>query len=110
MQQIEVDPVGAQPPEAALAGSNDAAARSVVRIDLADDEEIIAQPFDGAGDHLLGTTAAIHLGGVDQRHAEFDPEAHRRRLFRDPAAILAHMPCPLAEGRHALAAGQCHGL
>ena len=67
-------------------------------------------PCGGAGDDLLGAAAAIHLGGVDQGHAEIDPEPHRRRLVGGAAPVLAHMPGPLAERRHPLAAAQCHRI
>ena len=108
MQQIEIDPVGAQPREAALAGGNHAGARGVVGIDLADDKEVVAQSFGGAGDHLFGAAVAIHLGSVDQSHAELDPEPHGRRLFLRSPAGLTHVPRTLTERRHTLAARQRH--
>ena len=57
-------------------------------------------PCDGFGDHLLGAAVAVHLGGVDQRHAQLDAELQRRRLGLRGAAALAHVPGSLAERRN----------
>ena len=42
VQQVEVEPVGAEPPQAALAGGDRALGRRVVRVDLADQEDLVA--------------------------------------------------------------------
>ena len=80
MQQIEVDAIGAEAPQAALAGGDGTPARGVVRVDLADDEDLVAAPGDGFAHHLLGAAFAVHLGGVDEAHAEVEPESKRRHL------------------------------
>src|SRR5215472_3716229 len=108
MQQIEIDPVGGEPLEAALAGGDNARARSVVRIYLADDEKLVAKSAGGARDDLLGTSAAIHFGRVDERHAEIDTQPQCRRLCVGTAPVLSHVPGSLPERRHPLAAAQGH--
>ena len=82
------------------------ARRRILGQHLADDEAFVAPPLHGLGDDLLGAAIAIHLGGVDQRHAEIEPELERRDLvFAHPPA-LAHVPGALAELRHGLAGRQ----
>jgi hypothetical protein len=54
MQKVKVDPVGAEPLQAALAGLDDAGARSVVRIDLGYNEEPVAHAGGRLPHHLLG--------------------------------------------------------
>ena len=103
MQQVQIEPVGLEPLQAALASVDDAVARGVVRQHLADDEQLVALPCRGFPDNLLGAAAAIHLGRVDQGHPELDAELQRRGLLSAAAAVLAHMPGALPEGRHALA-------
>ena len=78
----------------------------VVRIDLADQEHLVAPPGDRLADHLLGAALAVHLGGVDQRHAEVDARAaapptsgpRRRRL-----SPMCQVPWPSA--RHLVPSG-----
>ena len=91
---------------AALAGGDNAGARSVVRIDLADDEELVADAVGGTRDDLFGASAAIHLGGVDQGHAEIDAEPQCRCLFGGMAPVVAHVPSPLPQRRYLLAVAQ----
>src|SRR5438477_3020765 len=110
MQQVKIDPVGGQPFEAALASSDDAGARAVVRIDFAHDEEVVAETVDSAGDDLFGAAAAIHFGCVDQGHAEIDAEPQCRCLFGGMAAVLSHVPGSLSQRRHPLAAAQGYKL
>src|SRR3984893_6244630 len=109
MQQIEVDPVGGEPFEAALAGGDHTGARGIVGVDFADNEQLIAHALGGTGDDLLSAPAAVHLGSVDQGHAETDPEPQRRRFLGGAAPVLAHVPGSLTERRHLLATAQGYG-
>ena len=97
VQQIEVEAVGLEPLEAALAGRDDAAPRGVVRIDLADQAHLVAPARDRLGDDLLGAAFAVHLGGVDQGDAEIEPELQRGDLGVERAAPAR--PCPRCPGR-----------
>ena len=106
VQQIKVDAVGVEVPEAALAGRDGAAPRRVARQHLADDEHAVAFAGDRLGDDLLGRTVAIHLRGVDQGHAQVDPGLQRRDLVLAPGLALAHAPRAEAEGRHRFAGGE----
>ena len=112
MQEVEVEPVGPEPAQAALAGLDDALAARVVGIDLADEEDLSRQVPNRLADELLGPALAVHLGGVDQGHAELDAEPERRDLLRSAAAVLPHAPGALAERDDLLAAGDpdaiCH--
>ena len=107
VQQVEVEPVGAEPPQAALAGGDGALGRRIVRIDLADQEDLVAPAADRLADHLLGTALGVHLGRVDQasgrgRARAAGPRTSAARLAR----LLAHAPGALAEHRDLLAAGE----
>ncbi len=97
VQQIQVDAIGLQPPQAALAGGRNAGARGILRQHLADDEQLVPLPCAGLGDDLLGTPAGVHLGGVDQGHAEVDPKTQRIDLTPRLAVLLAHVPRALAK-------------
>jgi hypothetical protein len=70
-----------------------------VRVDLADQEDLVAAAGDGLADHFLGAALAIHLGGIDQRHAEVEPEPQRRHHVGVAAARLAHAPGAEPEDR-----------
>ena len=83
--------------------------RGIVRQHLADDEDFVAPARDRFGDDFLGAAVAIHLGGVDQGHAEIDAEPQRRDLLVALPAVLAHVPGALAERRNGLAVRQPDG-
>ncbi|MNT52707.1 hypothetical protein D3C72_1897460 [compost metagenome] len=106
MQQVQVDAVGAQPPQAALARLHGAAAAGVERIDLADQEGLIAPPRQGLADHFLGLALAVHLGGIDQPQAQVQAQPQRGDLFGARGGRLAHVPRSHAERGDALAVGQ----
>ena len=97
VQQIEVQPVGAQPLQARLAGPGDTAAPGVLGIDLADEENLLAEIPQRLAQEALRGALAVHLGGVDQAHAELDPQAQSRRFHLAPAGLFAHPPGALAE-------------
>src|SRR5882757_2048704 len=108
MQQIEVEPIGAEPPQAALAGARQALPPGVLGVGLADEEDLVAQPGNGLADELLGPPVAIHLGRVDQAHAGLDAGSQGGDLLRPETALLGHLPGALPERGHRLAAGQEH--
>jgi hypothetical protein len=84
-------------------------ARRVLGLHFADDETILASPFDGLGDHVLGAAIAIKLGGVDRRHAETKAKPKRGDLLVEGGLALSHAPGALAELRHLLTGGQRDG-
>ena len=77
-----------------------------MRIDLADDEQLVPLPGGGHGHHLLRATVGIHLGGVDQRHAQVDAQAQRVRLGLRRRALVAHVPRALPQAGNLLATRQ----
>ena len=97
VQEIEVDAVGAQPPEAPAAGGHRALDRGVVREHLADQEDGVAPAGDRLADDLLGGAVRVQLGGVDERHAELETLAERRDLLGAARRILAVAPGCLAD-------------
>ncbi|MNS88078.1 hypothetical protein D3C72_1220400 [compost metagenome] len=113
VQQVQVDALQPQPRQAALAGLARAAAAGVVRVDLADDEEVFALHIaraqrlgHGLADHGLGTALAVHLGRVDQAVAQADGLAHRGHLGRAAGGVFAHAPGAETENRHLAAGGE----
>ena len=98
-----------EPPQAARAGRLHAGAGGVVRIDLADQENAVALALDRLGDDFLGPAFGVHLGGVDQRHAEIDAEAQGIGLPLRVRGAFAHVPGALAESRDLGAVRQSDG-
>src|SRR3989454_140863 len=88
VEQVAVEPVRPQPLQRLLARAHGARAAGVGGDYLGDDEDFVAPPFDGLGDHLLG---AVQLGGVDVREPELDPGAQGLDRFRaaQPPRTLA---------------------
>jgi hypothetical protein len=84
VQQVQVEVVGAEPAQAHLAGQHGAPATRVVREHLADEEHVVAAVGDGLAYQHLGRAVGVHLGGVDDGHAQAYTEAQRRDL-RGPA-------------------------
>ena len=80
VQQVEIQPVGAQPPQAGLTGALKPAAARVLRVGLADEEDLVAQAVERLPEEALRLALAVHLGGVDHGHAEFDARAERPHL------------------------------
>ena len=72
MEQVEVQPVGAEPLQARLARTGKARARCVLRTCLADEEQLVANAAQRLGYQRFGRTIAVHFGRIDQRHAQFD--------------------------------------
>ena len=73
-------------------------AGGVVRIDLADRRTPASRrPAIACGDHFLGAAVGVHLGGVDQRHAEIDAEPQRVGLA--PRRRRRARPCARCPGR-----------
>ncbi|MNR43010.1 hypothetical protein D3C85_1615890 [compost metagenome] len=105
MQQVQIDVFGLQAPQAARAGLGNALATGVVRVDLADQKDFVAQTSDGFCDHFLGATFSVHFRGVDQRHAQLYAQSEGRDFTRVRRGILAHTPSALADDRY-IDAGQ----
>jgi len=106
VQEIEVDLVGPEALQAAIAGGHRPDRRRMARQDLAHQEDLVAASGDRLADQLFGRAGAIHLGCVDQEHAEVDTEAQRRDLLRSRPPAFAQIPGALPEHRNRLALGE----
>src|SRR5438094_7712479 len=100
MKQIEVDLLDIETAKASIAGRGHALAGRVLWIELRHDEHLIAQAGDRLADEPLRASVRIHLGCVDERHAELDPAAQRGNLVLAFARGLAHAPGALPEDGH----------
>ena len=106
MQEIEVDPLGAQPLEAALAGGDGAAARGVMRIDLGDDEHAsrcpaIASPTTSSvppSPYISAVSISVMPRSMPSRSAA--------DFLRGAVLALAELPGALAECGHLRAVRQ----
>jgi hypothetical protein len=101
VQQVEIDAIRTQPLQAAFAGQHCAAARGVLREHFAHQEYFVAPAADGFGDQFLRGAVTIHLGGIDQRHAEVETRAQRLDFVGAPLAVFPQFPRALAQGGNA---------
>ena len=100
--------VGLQALQARLAGALDPAAARILGVDLADQEDLIADAGQGLAEKAFGGAIAVHLGGVDQGHPQVDAGAQRGDFLFAQARILAHAPRALAERGNGCLVGQGH--
>jgi len=98
VEEVDVEPIGPQPRERALARRDRTAARCVLGEDLRDEEHVVAASCDRLPDPRLRLAVAVHLRGVDVRRAEVEPAPQRR----DRRGALAELEVPgaLADDRH----------
>ena len=106
MQQIEIDAIGTEPLQACLARAAHAFAARVRWQHFAYDEYPLAHAANRFCDQRFGTAVAVHLGGIDERHAELDAQAQSSDLLLALRRLLAHVPGALTERRHRLPATQ----
>ena len=92
--------------QAALARRGDTAPAGVVRIDLADEEDVIAPPGNGLAYQRFREAFAVHLGRVDQPQTQVEAQAQRGDFFGAGGTVVAHVPGAHAECRDAFAVGQ----
>ncbi len=66
--------------------------------ELRGEDDLVAPAAEGAADQFLIAADTIHVGGVDEIHAEFDGAMDRRDRFRFIASAVefghAHAPEP----------------
>ena len=100
MQQVKVDAIGLQTFEAALAGRCRPATGGIVRINLADDENLIAPTPNGLADQRFGLAFTIHFGGIKQGHAQINTELQGGQLFSVRIAAFTKLPGSHAQCGH----------
>ena len=71
-----------------------------MRIHFRDNENAIALTIDRVRHHFFRAAFAIHFRGIDQGHAEIDPQAQSRDLIRVRVLVLAHAPGALTQRRN----------
>src|SRR4029077_11067632 len=107
MEEIKVNPVGPKASQAPIACGDRTPARRIVGIDFADQERLVTSALNRFADQFLSPALAIHLSSINEARPKIEPEPQRFDLFRADRTVLAHMPSPLAESRHALTGWQC---
>ena len=103
---MEIEPVGPEPLETALARRDGPPARRIGGIDLADEERIVAAPGHGHADEPLGRAVGVARRGVDQAHPEVEPEPERRDLLLDGVPPLGQATRAQPQDRDRVAGGQ----
>ena len=102
MHLVEVDVVGVQAFEAALAGGADVVWRQVLAADFGGDDGFFAASPQGAPQHRLREAVAVALGRVDEVDAGVQRGAHRVygvALFLMPPVVAAdNAPKAKADG------------
>jgi hypothetical protein len=109
MQEIEIDPVGLEPPQTSFTSGYGASTRGVLWQHLGHDEAFVPASFDGLSDDLLSNSVAIHLCGVDQRKPEIDAEPKRSDLLFSRPYAFTHAPGALPELRNPFTRGKRYG-
>ena len=104
VQKIQVDPIGLQAFQAAFARGWYAGSGCVLRQYFADDEHLITDSGSGLGDNLFRAAGGVHLGSVDQGHAQIDAQTQRIGFPRRVGAAFTHVPGPLPQGCNRFAA------
>ena len=99
VQEIQVDAIGSEPRETPLARRGHAPSCRVLRIELGHDKDVVTPAGDRFADDPLRAAIGVHLGRVDQRHAEIDAEPERGNFGLPRASVLAHAPRALTEHR-----------
>ena len=99
MQEVQVDPVGFETAQAALAGQDGAVAGSVVRVNLADQEHLVTASPNCLADEFLGEALSIHFSGVNECCTEIKAEPK----FADETEVIIGAD-PMIQYEHVVAA------
>src|ERR1700674_3131519 len=92
VKQVQIERVDPQLRQRPVARRDELAPRGVVGIELAHDEDRIAPAADRLAHHALGASLSVHLGGVDEVHAQVKAKAQRRHLRGALGCVLPHVP------------------
>ena len=95
MQKIDVEHVGLQTRQAGLARALKPAAAGVLRIDLADQHDLLAKAGERVAEEAFRHPVAVHLGRVDHLQAKFDACPQGFDFSLSLRRDFAHSPCPL---------------
>jgi hypothetical protein len=82
VKQVKINDFNLESLEGGFAGANGAADGGVGGENFADELNAIFKGCDCLADQRLRAAAAVHFGGVDEGHAEFDPVAKGGDLGR----------------------------
>src|SRR3984893_2341101 len=99
VEQVKIDNVDTQTFQTALAYFRQLCPRRVVWIDFCNNKHAVALSRDRFSNNFFRASVSIHLGSVDQRHAEFDSKSYRFDLILARALALAHAPGSLTKSR-----------
>src|SRR5579864_4462337 len=109
MQQIQVQAIGREATQAALARRDGAFGTRVVRINLADEEHLVAAAGDRVREQFLGAAVTVHLGGIEQPEAGLDARVEGLRLACAMPSRFTHAPRAKPEYRRVGAIGKTDG-
>ena len=100
VQQIEIEVIAAQPRDAAPRRFERSRVRRVLGQHFAGDEKALPRDaVDRLAEQLLDGARAVHLGGIEVRHAELDAAPQRAHRFFAAGTALRHIPRTLSDRR-----------
>lgn len=109
VNQVQIDEVEAETPQAPFARGRHAGPICVLRVDLADNEHVIARNRLGSQrigerktNDFLRSAFAVHFCSVNNPVAKIDRGSDRTDLARALAGRLAHAPGPQSDRRDCL--------
>jgi hypothetical protein len=79
-----------------------------VRIEFTDQEEVVTASPNRLADDSLRAALTVHLGAIDETHAEIQRSANDVDLSLEVVRVFAHAPGTETERRHGIARGKRH--
>ena len=81
-----------------------------MRINFRDNKHSVALTLDCIGHNPFSTAVSVHLRGINQLHAEINPQTQRRDFIGMCPFPFAHAPRALTQHGNARAIGKCDGF
>ena len=101
MEQVQVQVIGAQPAQAVLQTAAQLSPAGMEGIHFGDEKQLFpVQPVDSLSHQLFRPALPIHLGRINQGHAELDAPPERIHFLSPGAEPLAQVPGALAQSGH----------
>ena len=120
MDQVEIDVVGAEPPQAVVHVAQDRRAGAIATLRPADDlptqpalrdeHDLLAPRAERLAEHFLGVAVPVDRRRVEERHAEVDcamDGANLLAIVHIAVLVAAHLPAAEANRRN-LQVGRAH--
>src|SRR5690349_6654105 len=107
VEEIEVQVIGSEPAETALAGDHSSFASCVVRQDLAHKEDVFATASDCFADQFFRGAIRVHFRRINERQAEVETRAQGGDFLIMKTRIFRHVPSALAKNGNGSTRWKC---